>query len=556
MRIGRACISLGIRMPTLDSRAAHPAQASTLDRIFLRLLMLYGVAALAFLALVPRFFLPAEDAVILFAYSRNLALHGAITYVAGGPRVEGATDFGWMALIAGAQRLGLDPFVFCAAANVVCLLGLAVALLRLARVRVSAAGVLLVAGAAALFRPIFAAASGFSVLPNALGLALLVLFVTGQRARAASVTALCLCLLRPDGVVFAVPLLFGLLQWTPRGARRAALVAIATLFLLPGALYFLWRWQYFGEPWPLPFLVKANFHRELGFLVRGSVRASLVPLLFTGVVLAPLVAVRRRETPLLFAALVAVPTLFFWTVRLDQNVGARFFFYLPAGVAILLAFHWQALASKRILVFRLALVAYLLLLAAPQYREWLTFRYMQFGNVQAIARALQALPQHGTLLASEAGFVPYNSGWPSEDPWGLNSPEFAHRFFQAADVGKLRPDLIVTHPDLGDPCIEPAGGEGSVRYPESYPDRAWPHMTYNLVRGAAEAGYELWLTPYGSDFYQRRKHWRPGEGDRECWFVRPRSPLRWELEQVLSTHGGIAPMDAEAMERRRLAPAR
>ncbi len=543
-------------MPTHDGPADHAQQPSTLDRILLGLLMLYGASALFFLALVPRFFLPAEDAVILFAYSRNLALHGAITYVAGGPHVEGATDFGWMALIAGAMRLGLDPFVFCAAVNVVCLLSLAVVLLRLARVSVSPGRLLLIAGAGALFRPIFAAASGFSVLPNALGLALLVLFVTGRKARAASVTALCLCLLRPDGVVFAGPLLLGLLLWTPKGSRSRALAAIATLFLLPGALYFVWRWHYFGELWPLPFLVKADFHRELGFLVIGSVWASLVPLLFTGVVLAPLLAVRRRESAWLFVSLLAVPTLFFWTVRLDQNVGARFFFYLPAGAAILLAFHWQVLASRRVLVFRLALGAWVPLLAAPQYREWLTFRSMQFGNARAIAEALRALPQHGTLLASEAGFVPYDSGWPSEDPWGLNSPRFAHRFFQAADVGRLRPDLLVTHPDLGDPCIETAATGSSTNFPASYPDRAWPHLTYNLVRGATEAGYELWLTPYGSDFYQQRKHWEPGKGDRECWFVRLRSPLRANLEKVLTAHGGIPPADAEALERGRLAPAR
>lgn len=467
--------------------------------------------------------------------------------MAGGPRVEGATDFGWMVLIAGAMRLRLNPFVFCAIANVLCLLGLAGVLLRLAKARVSLVRVLAIAGAAALFRPIFAAASGFSVLPNALLLAMLVLFVTRRRAA----TALALCLLRPDGVVFAVPLL-GLLVWAETDARGRALATAAALFALPGCLYFVWRARYFGELWPLPFLVKTDFQRELGFLVMGSVRASLVPLLWTFVALAPIVPVRRRESVWLFAGLVVVPTLFYWTVRLDQNVGARFFFYLPTASAILLAQHWQALARRRVFAFRLALGAWLLLLAAPQYREWLTFRFMQFSNVEAIAQALGALPQHGTLLASEAGFVPYGSGWPSQDPWGLNSPEFAHRFFQADDVERLRPDLIVTHPDLGDPCIASDTNTG----PASYPDRTWPHMTYNLVHGAERAGYELWLTPYGSTFYQQRKGWKPGEGDRECWLVRLGSPLRGDLEQVLATHGGVAPTQAVAIERKRAGAAR
>lgn len=53
--------------------SADSTPLRTADRVLLYLLAFYGAAALAFLALTPHFFLPAEDAVILFAYSRNLA---------------------------------------------------------------------------------------------------------------------------------------------------------------------------------------------------------------------------------------------------------------------------------------------------------------------------------------------------------------------------------------------------------------------------------------------------------------------------------------------------
>jgi hypothetical protein len=61
--------------------------------------------------------------------------------------------------------------------------------------------------------------------------------------------------------------------------------------------------------------------------------------------------------------LIAVPTLFYWTVRLDQNIGSRFFYYLPPSAAIMLAVNWDSLRAYRVLVFRTDL------------STWLLFRY-------------------------------------------------------------------------------------------------------------------------------------------------------------------------------------
>lgn len=521
-------------------------QMGILNRVLFCILQGYGLLALIFQALAPLRFLPAEDAVILFGYSRNLALHGAITYTAGGPHVEGATDFAWMVLLAGAEWCGVPAFWACAAFNAAALAGLGVVLALLAGVKVSAERVLAVAGSAALFRQIFAAASGFAVLPDALLMALLVLAVTRRQAAVAALLALAVCLFRPDGATFAVPLLAGLL-WQTRG-RDAWWVT--TLFVVPGLAYFVWRWQYFGELLPLPFLVKSDFHRDLFMFVGGSVRASLVPLLFTAIVLTPVLMLGRRAQLWLVSVLIGLPTLFYWMVRLDQNVGSRFFYYLPTGTAILLALHRQVLgATRRMVLFQVTLAAWLVLLAAPLYREWLTFRFMQFGNVRSIAEALGSLPVRGRLLTSEAGFLPFYSGWASVDPWGLNTPEFAHRFFQASDVKKVGADLMVTHPDLSESCVVQPG------WKMGYGDRSWPHMTRNLVEGAS-GSYALWLTPYGSDLYQKHRPLTSGQGDRECWFLRDGSPLQKVIEKILHEHGGLGGTQAFALEKNRkgLAP--
>jgi hypothetical protein len=525
-----------------------------IDRLLFWALRVYGAIALIALALVPHFFLPAEDATILFQYSRNLYQHGAIIFYAGGPHTEGATDFLWMLLISGAMRLGIPAFVFCSAINILSLLGLSLVLLRIAEIRISVWRVLAVAGAAALFPQIFAAASGFAVLPDAFLLALLVYHVLERRTGQAALTALIFCLFRPDGIVFALPLLVWLLipegiqerETPPRLVRTVA--AIAGLFILPGLIYFAWRFRYFGELFPLPFLVKSDAHRVLGLVVTRSVHESFAPLFFVGVVLGVIAwwgnptEQQRRKTLGLSISLILIPTAFFWHMRLDQNVGNRFFYYLPLAAALLLAVNWSALVSKQTYLFRIACVAWLLLVAMPLKRELRTFRDLQFDGVKDIAQGLGRLSEQGTILTTEAGTLPFFSGWQTYDAWGLNTLEFAHRFVQPNDVERLKADIVVVHPDLPEGCL-------AKDWPlEGYADRSWPHLTRNLVIGANRGGYELWLVSYGSEYYRERKRWRYGEGDRECWFVRLDSPLYAGIVRVLEQNHAVRPEDALRLE--------
>jgi hypothetical protein len=490
----------------------------------------------------------------LFQYSRNLYQHGAIIFYAGGPHTEGATDFLWMLLISGAMRLAIPAFVFCAAMNILSLLGLSLVLLRIADLRVSALRVLAIVGAAALFPQIFAAASGFAVLPDALLLALLVLSVLKRRAGQAAFTAFIFCLFRPDGVVFALPLLVWLLipdgvKEREDGQRLArTLAAIAGLFIVPGLIYFAWRFRYFGELFPLPFLVKSDAHRVLGLIITRSVRESFGPLLFVAIVLGSiawwgsLTEQQRRKTRGISISLILIPTAFFWHMRLDQNVGNRFFYYLPLTAALLLAVNWPALVGKQNYLFRIACVGWLVLAAMPLKRELRTFRDMQFDGVKSIAQGLGKLSQRGTIMTTEAGTLPFFSGWQTYDAWGLNTAEFAHRFIQPGDVERLKADVVVVHPDLPEGCLAkdwPPGG---------YADRSWPHLTRNLVIGANRGDYELWLVSYGSEYYRERKHWRYGEGDRECWFVRRNSPLYAGMVRVLEQNHAVRPEEALRLE--------
>jgi hypothetical protein len=527
------------------------------DRTVSIALALYGVAVLLTLLAAPHFFLPAEDAVILHQYSRNLAEQGAITYYAGGPHAEGATDFAWMVLIAAGIRCGLAPPVLTAVINFSTLLLLVLVLLRLAALRITPLRLLMIAGAAGLLPQIIAAGAGFAILPDALLLTLLAVSFARQRTKLAAALGLVLCLFRPDGVVFVVPLLVSLLLRPDTRSARA--LNILLVFLLPGLAYFVWRMVYFHALFPLPFTVKSDVHRTLGFLVPHSFTSSLKYLFFDGALLMPLLWPRRvprlrawsagyplePKTIPLAVSLLGVPTLFYWAMRLDQNVGDRFFFYLPLAGALLLALNWSSLNDpRRRLTLRIGCAAFLLFLLGPLLREFRSFRYYQFRDVQAIAADLRRLPARGTLLTTEAGFITYGSGWVAYDAWGLNTERFAHQFVQPSDVLALHPDLIVLHPDPPESCLPQA------EWLPAYTSRSWPDMTRNLILGARDAGdYQLWLISYGSSYYRHRKHWRYGEGDRECFLVHQSSPLFAGMVAVLKEHNAVGPAESIALER-------
>jgi hypothetical protein len=540
----------------LSDRFGHPRWL-WFDRVVCFALAIYGVVVLLTLLAAPHFFLPAEDAVILHQYSRNLAEQGTITYYAGGPHAEGATDFAWMGLIATGIRCGIAPPLFTALINFSTLLVLGLGMLRLAGLRITPLRLLMIAGAAGLLPQIVAAAAGFAILPDALLLTLLVVSFARQRTTLTAALALVLCLFRPDGVVFVVPLLVCLLLRPDTRSARA--LRILLVFLLPGLAYFVWRMAYFHALFPLPFTVKSDVHRNLGVLVPHSFTSSLKYLFFDSTLLLPLWwphPVPRLQalsagypfelnTVPLAISLLGLPTLFYWAMRLDQNVGDRFFFYLPLAAALLLALNWSALNEpRRRSILRIGCAAFVVFLLGPLLREFRSFRYYQFRDVQAIAADLRRLPARGALLTTEAGFITYGSGWIAYDAWGLNTERFAQQFIQPSDVMALHPDLIVLHPDLPESCLPQS------EWLPAYAQRSWPDMTRNLILGARDAGdYQLWLISYGSSFYRHRKHWRYGEGDRECFLVRESSPLFAGMVAVLKEHDAVGPPQSMAIER-------
>ncbi len=502
-------------------------QSGVLPRWALWFFALLGLAMLVIVAVFPLLTVPAEDAVILHTYSRNLVQHGLISFNPAGPPAEGATDFLWMLYIALVMKLHLSAEVATSVANVLSAAGLAWVLMRLARVRWNYFAGLAVLGSLALLPQIQSALTGFSVLPFGFGLVLLVLFSEEDRDVPLAIGALLLCLFRPDGVVFAVPLLIR--QFLKQPTSRKLLID-AGLFVLPGLVYFLWRWHYFGLFFPLPFYVKSDTHRILGIYEPSN--KQIFPYLFFSLVVLCVTLWKRLTQPVvtLLVAIFLVPTLFYLHMRLDQNWNGRFYFYLPLVAAAVVAMTWQQLQiSRRTLALCIA-VAYLVTLARPErFGVATSYEYQNdLSARRALARDMDRSDLHGTLLISETGVIPFYSRWTSYDPWGLNTAEFAQHLIQPSAIAALRPDVIALH-----------APQCTVRQQEPKQARSWDNMLANVQTGIAEDGTYVALRrkdlPFGNLGPLFR--FRQGAGEQLCWYVSSRYAPRAVLIDILERHG-------------------
>ena len=232
----------------------------------------YYAAVVAAAVLVPharRFDFVTDDAYISFRYARNLALHGQLVFNLG-ERVEGYTNFLWTVILALGIKLGLGPVMLSR------FLGVALGIATLAVVvRMS----LRLAGEERsrwhLLAPLLLAATGayacwcsggletqlFTFLVT-LGFELVLGEVECGRGHASAAAFAFAAMTRPEGaMIFALVTLFRLATNLRRERRLLPRkhewwwAALFTGLFVP---YFVWRWRYYGWPFPNTFYVKSS----------------------------------------------------------------------------------------------------------------------------------------------------------------------------------------------------------------------------------------------------------------------------------------------------------
>ncbi len=476
---------------------------------------------------------PYEDAAMLMRYADHLAHGFGIVWNIGQHPVDGATDFLFMAAVAGLIRLGL------AIGRAVRVLGfgahvLSVLLVYWVNRRIWGAGVLLalissmylavgtgLSYVAAFFGTTFFALSASITWTLALLLIRSARMPTWLEALF-SLSALLTGLIRPEGVILGLLMLMAVAILRGWRASRNTIGIFVAVFIVLGGAYFLWHWQYFGYPLPNPFYKKGggtfyldSFWESLGNFLR-----------FGGpFVLAFLLGLRASQTRRLSLAFL-LPILGFAAAFIfisnETNFGGRFQYslwplillsYYPLVSGLGNELRLSSVApltrfSQAVWVIAGCAITYGLLQYSVAQSCNLTIAQQSCGTAYEadgrydMGKLLSEYQGHGYVLAtSEAGLLPLYSGWSTIDTWGLNDEWIAHQgSVTTAYLDQYKPELIVFHAYFS-PLVPPKLNEKNLA-------QDWFRMTITLKDYAESHGYILAAafgdSPYETHYYYVR----------------------------------------------------
>lgn len=536
---------------------------------------------------------PAEDAHIMFRYATNIANGHGIVWNVGEKPVEGATEFLWTITLALGILAGfpVGPFaqivaLVCSASVIVALYYAMVSLLRV-RQTVAAAACTLLAASPIVVQGL----SGFGAPMFTLFLTIAfvaTLLLENERRITLGLWLLPLSLLlasltRPEGVIFSL-LVFSSVVTLYRRHTVRILRFFFWLYCLPGAIYFVWRWQYFGWLLPNTFYAKHGdslFHSS-GIEPTFRFLWLIFPLLIA--VIASLFFSKKKESAR--ALLLLAPSFlfpwFYLLIEQMQNIGMRFQFpVLPVFIALaavaierLLQREWR-FDQRQILNFvlivwivgffvwlaptlggalfkttalkstALALVIFVIVFSYPSlFRSfdgerrknmqhafaillllflsidlWTVTTYKtrsQYDHRAVIGKALLPFAEKKySVVTTEAGWLPFFSGWRAVDPFGLYDEHIAHHGLDDAYLDVISPELIVFH--VYSDSHSPKWVHG---------DDAWNAMTQKLYAYAQRHQYILAA--------------RVGvHHDCNWYFVKRSSPDAIEIARIISTQKDI-----------------
>ena len=275
-----------------------------------------------------------------------------------------------------------------------------------------------------------------------------------------AVYALCsllLGLIRPEGNLLAV-IMIVMIWWLCHSVRTRLFYLTLALYFLPGITYFLWRWNYFGLPFPLPFYIKvadtewAGTHQVLNYFVYmlgalgvysiigiHCIKKSLIPSIAGGV------------------------SLCLFYLYPEHIMGQQFRFLYPTlplllvlssmGLVCLImsVFQRDVLCSfcnitiKIIFIFLLVGFS-IVMLSRKTYDELTTFKVMADGLYNAHIRLGKSLAEFDgkTVVVSDAGAIPYYSNLATIDSYGLNSKTIAlDHDNDTSYIWNRNPDFII-----------------------------------------------------------------------------------------------------------------
>lgn len=413
--------------------------------------------------------LTIDDAYIAFRFARNLSAGNGFVWNVGEPPVEGMTSLLWVALLAAVSGSRNHLYVFAKLIGLVAtLLGLAMAILTTralaGRRAVGLLMILLASSPVFVFHALNGLETGLAVfwvsamVTSAQGLIDEEGIPRSRAIRGAALYALAWffgSLTRPELVLYGGTLAGAVLPLLRPALRRIWLITLLAVFVVPGLVFFLWRWRTFHLLLPLSYYAKKPEHL-VSIMGLGYVLLCLVGLTGGSLALIALLygcfprASRERRALFCLAApscLLCVSYLF--TVP-TMGFVYRFVvpFLLPLLMAVSVAWHLRPFPPAKRIVGSVLLVVILGQLLSSGLPAFHFVRVNSLGLRrchEAIGRLLARLPRPGRLLAlSDVGAVSYFSDWHSAEGVGLVTPAVLLEKRRGLDLIQTeRPDVIM-----------------------------------------------------------------------------------------------------------------
>ncbi|GAB1470827.1 hypothetical protein MASR2M66_17050 [Chloroflexota bacterium] len=472
---------------------------------------------------------PFEDAAMIMRYAQHLAGGHGIVWNIGEAPVDGATDFLFMVVSAALIKLGLSVGQSVRSIGFVShLLTILIIYWTNRRIHNGSIALSLLSGlylavgtglsyvSAYFGTPFFALAAA-----STWTLGLILIKEENPHwwlSLAFALSGLTTGLIRPEGVILASLMLLAVILL--RGLKKSisTLVIFGAVFLILGGAYFLWRWDYFGYPLPNPFYKKGD-----GGWSWHTFDASMLNMLRLSlpVVFAFILGFRSRETmktTLAYMLPIVGFAAAFGLVSDEMNYGARFQYAtvplaLMSWIPLVRGFNFEALTQTKVRERSVYYVALIGLAAGIIYYSWfqtcfLTLYqqscdrpYERDGRLE-MAQMLAEFRGKGYVMAvTEAGLLPYYSGWDAIDTWGLNDQFIAHNGSITVEyLDKYKPEIIMFH-DYYSPLVPPKLTDANLA-------QRWFSMTILLKTYAEDNDYILAAvfgdSPYDAHYYYVR----------------------------------------------------
>ncbi len=448
-------------------------------------------------SVISYYYYPNEDASILFSYSENLAETGIISYFPGGEITEGATDFLWMLLLSLFRYFGVD--IYFAAILINCLSLIVIINYLESKFNLSNSASFLILILHLFLTHTYAAIVGFSVLFVEMILVLMIVNFLQKKNLSVIFFSFIGCLTRPDFILFAVPINLILLIQN----FKLRIIIAYFIYAILGLSYFFWRYKYFQELMPLPFYVKNSwdFFNNKEWLRQIIIFSPMIMAIFY------LKLKKNLNINLIALLFVAIsPTVYYMNQTLYQNVGQRFYFYLPTiFLIIFLQFKYIFQKDKKNIFFCKIIISICLFSTALNFimnQNPFNLLKKKTDNFYLLTKDLYNINRSSmiNIATTEAGLINYVSKAKTTDLFGLNTRFLAKKPADKQYIQNNFYDIIFINSDIvGKNCstlekafkiaTELVNTEGSRK-------DSWPEFSYKILAGIDKKKYHSFILEY------------------------------------------------------------